>query len=422
MDQIEEKSIVKVDGDGNVLKCAKGASLDACGYKAGAKVCGKCGAMATIIEKKSDEDEELEELDPVAEEAEGDEAQADDVEGKGMGAKDRKKVRKMRHHQRLAALGFKADDSDEDVFLCAETREIKSLAKASPCDGCAGGCVSFDDSPDLLEVEAIAEDMIGGKAMYSSYSDKFDMFVVQVRRKDGKPIEVYFDGEGELDGWLRVPESEFYVKETPIVDIQTAIDAATSAVEGKALAVAVGVWEGEEAYIVEVNGVDGKSYDVAVSLSEGTVIGKDDIPLEMKNAREGEVKASEEDAVSSDESQEVKSDDDIEVKRMYSTEERDEMAKEGMALPDGSYPIKDVEDLKNAIQAYGRAKDKPAAKAHIIKRAKELGQENLIPEEWGAESEMADEKSAALSDVEAALLELSLLEAKAELDAILGDE
>jgi len=62
---------------------------------------------------------------------------------------------------------------------------------------------------------------------------------------------------------------------------------------------------------------------------------------------------------------------------------REKLAKEGKALKDGSFPIRNVPDLKNAIQAYGRAKDKDAAKKHIIKRAKELQRYyDLIPEEW----------------------------------------
>ena len=62
---------------------------------------------------------------------------------------------------------------------------------------------------------------------------------------------------------------------------------------------------------------------------------------------------------------------------------RMKLAKQGKALPDGSYPIRNVSDLKNAIKAYGRAKDKKAAKKHIIKRAKALGRYyDLIPEEW----------------------------------------
>lgn len=56
----------------------------------------------------------------------------------------------------------------------------------------------------------------------------------------------------------------------------------------------------------------------------------------------------------------------------YSPEQREKMAKNGEALPDGSYPIADCEDLKNAIQAVGRAKDRDDAVAHIKKRAKAL--------------------------------------------------
>lgn len=68
--------------------------------------------------------------------------------------------------------------------------------------------------------------------------------------------------------------------------------------------------------------------------------------------------------------------------REYSQEERERLASEGKALPDGSYPIVDREDLENAIQAIGRAKDPGKAKAHIKKRARALGLEELIPEEW----------------------------------------
>ena len=71
-----------------------------------------------------------------------------------------------------------------------------------------------------------------------------------------------------------------------------------------------------------------------------------------------------------------------EMRRDYSDAEREAFAKKGWALPDGSFPIADVEDLKNAIQAFGRASDKEAAKAHIIKRAKALGASDLLPDDW----------------------------------------
>ena len=70
----------------------------------------------------------------------------------------------------------------------------------------------------------------------------------------------------------------------------------------------------------------------------------------------------------------------------YSPEERDKMAKDGTAMPDGSFPIADCEDLANAIQSVGRAKDQDAAKKHIKKRAAALDCSDVeIPEGWAAE-------------------------------------
>ena len=69
-------------------------------------------------------------------------------------------------------------------------------------------------------------------------------------------------------------------------------------------------------------------------------------------------------------------------KRDFSTEERKKLAEQGLALPDGSYPIKTIGDLKNAIQSFGRATNKGAVKAHIIKRAKALDATMMLPEGW----------------------------------------
>lgn len=74
---------------------------------------------------------------------------------------------------------------------------------------------------------------------------------------------------------------------------------------------------------------------------------------------------------------------ELELKRAFSSEKRRELADEGMALPDGSFPIVTTGDLENAIMAFGRAKSKSAAKRHIIKRARALKRTDLIPEKWG---------------------------------------
>ena len=68
------------------------------------------------------------------------------------------------------------------------------------------------------------------------------------------------------------------------------------------------------------------------------------------------------------------------VSENYDTEQRKEMAAKGFALADGSFPIANLEDLKNAIMAYGRAKDQAKAAKFIAKRAKALGAEDLIPD------------------------------------------
>ena len=54
------------------------------------------------------------------------------------------------------------------------------------------------------------------------------------------------------------------------------------------------------------------------------------------------------------------------------TAERRKLAEQGKALPDGSFPIRTREDLKDAIQSYGRANDKAEAKRWIKKRARQL--------------------------------------------------
>jgi hypothetical protein len=67
------------------------------------------------------------------------------------------------------------------------------------------------------------------------------------------------------------------------------------------------------------------------------------------------------------------------TEKEFTEDQRKELADKGFALPDGSFPIENVEDLKNAIQAYGRSKNQAATAKHIAKRAKALGQEDLIP-------------------------------------------
>lgn len=68
----------------------------------------------------------------------------------------------------------------------------------------------------------------------------------------------------------------------------------------------------------------------------------------------------------------------------FSAAERRSLAKSGAAESDGSFPIENATDLKNAIHDFGRAGAKPSDKAHIIARAKALGLTGNLPMSWMA--------------------------------------
>lgn len=69
--------------------------------------------------------------------------------------------------------------------------------------------------------------------------------------------------------------------------------------------------------------------------------------------------------------------------RTFSTEQRERYADKNISLSDGSYPIPDRDALRRAIQSFGRGNgDKEEIKAHIIKRAKALGAQDMIPDDW----------------------------------------
>ena len=69
-------------------------------------------------------------------------------------------------------------------------------------------------------------------------------------------------------------------------------------------------------------------------------------------------------------------------KKDYSAQERRRLAHEGNALPNGSYPIGDKEDLHNAaILARSGHGDVAGAKRLIARRAKELGVANPLDDD-----------------------------------------
>jgi hypothetical protein len=78
----------------------------------------------------------------------------------------------------------------------------------------------------------------------------------------------------------------------------------------------------------------------------------------------------------------------VENFKNFPAEKRDALAKKGHALPDGSFPIENESDLKNAVRAVGRADEskQPKVRKHIVKRARGLGKTDAIPSEWSENS------------------------------------
>ena len=396
-DEMADKPTVKLGADGSIT-CAKGLDLSECGYKVGEAVCGKCGAQAVSV--KSDEmlDDgwvtvtDVKTGSPMSN-------MAEDVEDEMMDETPMAKRKKARA-KRMATMGMKSAEWDDDSFVCAFERKMYP-GNSAVCAQCPGGCAPEQDMPSLLEVEGIAEDMFSGKVLDSGYSDETDIYVVDVQRKDGKPIEAFFDGStGECMGWHMLNENVIgevaEISGIKVISFNEAADIAVKSVEGDVVSVDADMFEGYDAFAVEIEGLDGKSYDVFVGL-DGEVLGWDEYDADEAADIDAEVA-------------------DLALKRMYNEETRMTMAEAGEALPDGSFPIKDEADLQNAIQAYGRAGDKEAAKAHIMKRAKELGKEDMIPENWmdeksymmDDEEDMPKEKSA--EDIEASKFLADLLE------------
>jgi hypothetical protein len=67
-----------------------------------------------------------------------------------------------------------------------------------------------------------------------------------------------------------------------------------------------------------------------------------------------------------------------------------------------SYPIEDCQDLRNAIQAIGRAKNPAATKRHIKTQKARLGCPDVaIPEGWGADADTFDRGPGWITDPEA---------------------
>ena len=438
MSMVNETSpTLSVDAEGGILTCAKGVDLSQCGYVKGDKVCGKCGAppiemkvmpvavanellaKVAILEEKlkkvkkpitmpkismEDSDtEEAEEIAVTAEVAEDDEETIDadkpdmepttddeevdeeaveevdeeevdeedeeevDEEEEDSSSEDSESLLDKFRKARLQQIGVKSLDVGQHGYKCAMDSKIYA-GGTPPCADCAGGCFGAKGQVTLLHAEGISQTLVKGDVLDSAFIKNADMFVTAIRRKDGKIFDVYVDLAGEIRGHNLVDSSTIYDPNVDDLTMVTFDEAANIAMmhlqrkDSEVVSIQPAAFEGHEAYVVDIQCKTGESYDIFVGL-DGTLLGYE--TLQEPDIQEIEAEAAE-----------------IALKNAYPQSVRNELAKAGIAMPDGSFPILGHNDLMNSVQASKRAVNQKDVREHIIVRAKTIGYEASIPPSW----------------------------------------
>ena len=431
MSMVNETSpTLSVDAEGGILTCAKGVDLAQCGYVKGDKVCGKCGAVPiemkvmtlaladelvskaaqldeelkkkkkmpvmpqvrmedsdtdeaeeTLVSAEASQDEELEDdesdeeempveaeddeddedEEEVEEEVEEDDEEDEEDDASVGGSSLLDKFRKAR----LQQIGVKSLDVGQHGYKCAMDTKVYA-GGTPPCADCSGGCSG--PGVTLLHAEGISQTLVKGDVVDSAYIDKGDMFVTTIRRKDGKTFDVYVDNIGEIRGHSLVGSSTIYDPNLDDLTMVTFDEAANIAMmhlqrkDAEVIGIQPAAFEGHEAYVVDIQCKTGESYDIFVGLN-GTLLGYE--TLQDPDIEEIEAEAAE-----------------IALKTAYPQAVRHELAKAGIAMPDGSFPILGHNDLMNAIQASKRATNQKDVRGHIVLRAKTIGYESTVPSSW----------------------------------------
>ena len=207
-----------------------------------------------------------------------------------------------------------------------------------------------------------------GDVLDSAFIKDADMFVTAIRRKDGKIFDIYVDSAGEIRGHNLVDSSTIYDPNVDDLTMVTFDEAANIAMmhlqrkDSEVVSIQPAAFEGHEAYVVDIQCKTGESYDIFVGL-DGTLLGYE--TLQEPDIEEIEAEAAE-----------------IALKTAYPQAVRNELAKAGIAMPDGSFPILGHNDLMNSVQASKRAVNQKDVREHIILRAKTIGYEASVPPSW----------------------------------------
>jgi hypothetical protein len=324
----------------------------------------------TTEDESDDESDDETPEDDTAEDEETTEDESDDEsdmemedDDSGMDDSALERLRKAR----LQQLGVKVHDAGVGAYRCAIDGKVYP-GGTPPCADCPGGCVGAKGEITILHAEGISQTLVKGDVLQSAYVPEADIFSVTLRRKDAKVFDVFVHGtSGDIVGHRLLDGSTILNPSTDDLTMVTFDEAATIAKswlqkDGEVVSIVPGAFEGIDSYVVDIQCKDGKAHDVYVSL-DGNILGID--TLEEEDILEVEADAAEI-ALKVDNPPSV-------IKELVAT---------GVAMKDGSFPIRDENDLINAMRAYSRATDLAGAKAHIVARARALGLKQLLPEPW----------------------------------------
>lgn len=331
-------------------------------------------------EEPTDEQPEETEEEPADEESEDEPELETEEDDSGMDDSALERLRKAR----LQQLGVKVHDAGIGAYRCAIDGKIYP-GGTPPCADCPGGCAGTKGEITILHAEGISQTLVKGDVLQSAYVPEADIFSVTLRRKDAKVFDVFVHGtSGEIVGHRLLDGSTILDPSSDDLTMVTFDEAAAIAKswlqkDGEVVSIVPGAFEGIDSYVVDIQCKDGKAHDVYVSL-DGNILGVD--TLEEEDILEVEADAAE-----------------IALKVDNPPSLIKELAATGVAMKDGSLPIRDENDLINAMRAYPRAKDLAGAKAHIVSRAKALGLKQLLPEPWQRVGESA-EIAASLAEFE----------------------
>lgn len=79
----------------------------------------------------------------------------------------------------------------------------------------------------------------------------------------------------------------------------------------------------------------------------------------------------------------------------FTAEQRREMARTKIALPDGSFPIPDATHVDKAVKAVGLGSNNSdkVIRQHIIRRARALGVMQMVPDSWSSDGAVTYSKA-----------------------------